>query len=300
LDFRLYPIRFGFVAKDALHLPEGQAGNILRGAFGTILRRQVCAPACTGARSCPARAECAYARLFEPSALDAGPSGLADLPRPFVFRTAHLDGATLAPGDRFHFDFHLFDVRRPALSEVTLALAELANAGLGPGRGRAEIVDTRQWDAATGRWEETARPPMSLSLDPEAALVDRVRIRFVTPTELKSGGSEQARPEFAVLAARIRDRIAALRAFYGDGPLEIDFRGFGERAAQVRMTDCRIQHIGVTRRSSRTGQTHPIGGFVGEAEYEGGLREFLPFLKAAQWTGVGRQTVWGKGEMQLL
>ncbi len=53
------------------------------------------------------------------------------------------------------------------------------------------------------------------------------------------------------------------------------------------------------RRSGRTGKTHPIGGFIGSADYEGELAEFLPFLEAARWTGVGRQTVWGKGEISV-
>ena len=38
---------------------------------------------------------------------------------------------------------------------------------------------------------------------------------------------------------------------------------------------------------------------VGVAEYEGELGEFVPFLEAAQWTGVGRQTVWGKGAIRV-
>jgi len=38
---------------------------------------------------------------------------------------------------------------------------------------------------------------------------------------------------------------------------------------------------------------------VGIAEYEGDLAEFLPYLEAARWTGVGRQSVWGKGEISL-
>jgi hypothetical protein len=29
------------------------------------------------------------------------------------------------------------------------------------------------------------------------------------------------------------------------------------------------------------------------------LAEFVPFLRAARWTGVGRQTVWGNGEIGL-
>jgi len=58
-----------------------------------------------------------------------------------------------------------------------------------------------------------------------------------------------------------------------------------------------VHQVEVHRQSSRTGQVHSIGGFVGEAEYEGELSEFLPYLRAAKWTGVGRQTVWGKGEV---
>jgi hypothetical protein len=38
---------------------------------------------------------------------------------------------------------------------------------------------------------------------------------------------------------------------------------------------------------------------MGEAQYEGDLAEFVPFLEAAQFTGVGRQTVWGKGQIEV-
>jgi hypothetical protein len=61
-----------------------------------------------------------------------------------------------------------------------------------------------------------------------------------------------------------------------------------------------MRHEEVERRSSRTGRTHSIGGFVGSAEYEGDFAEFLPYLEAAQWTGVGRQAVWGKGEIKAV
>ena len=33
--------------------------------------------------------------------------------------------------------------------------------------------------------------------------------------------------------------------------------------------------------------------------YRGDLAAFLPYLRAARWTGVGRQTVWGKGEIEV-
>jgi hypothetical protein len=114
---------------------------------------------------------------------------------------------------------------------------------------------------------------------------------------LKSGDRLAARPEFSILFARLRDRISTLSAIYGHGPLEIDFRAMGARAARVALSRCDLTWHSTERRSSRTGQNHPIGGFTGEAEYEGDLAEFLPYLRAGQWTGVGRQTVWGKGEL---
>ena len=70
-----------------------------------------------------------------------------------------------------------------------------------------------------------------------------------------------------------------------------------ERAAAIRMTRCELEHVDAERLSGSTGQRHSLGGFIGVAEYEGDLAEFVPYLEIARWTGVGRQTVWGKGEI---
>jgi len=141
--------------------------------------------------------------------------------------------------------------------------------------------------------------PNIVDLSETPVRVGRVRVRFVTPTELKAGHQVADRPEFGILFGRLRDRISTLRALYGSGPLEIDFRAMGHHAAAVRTTRCELQRTEVDRLSSRTGQRHPLGGFVGEADYEGELGEFLAYLRLGKWIGVGRQTVWGKGEMEV-
>ncbi len=290
--FRLHPLRFSFIARERIAFPAGKSSNILRGAFGTIFRRIACVSQCTGARECEWQANCPYARMFEPSALGRGPSGLADWPRPFVFRATHLDGRTIQVGESFHFDLNLFDVRSEAIAYLVLAFSQLAREGLGPDRSRVELTGVSQLD----KDYDATVAPIELNLASSEPLT-RVVVRFLTPTELKSGEHLAVRPEFSILAARIRDRISTLRELYGEGPLAIDFRAFGERAALVRMTRCEVHQVEVERRSSRTGQVHPIGGFVGEAEYEGDIGEFVPYLRAARWTGAGRQTVWGKGEI---
>ena len=193
----------------------------------------------------------------------------------------------IGAGEQFHFALHLFDTADPPLHEICETFHRIAGEGLGPGRGRAELISS------------PCKPePIRVSLAPLENPVSRIRIRYLTPTELKSEQILVERPEFPVVFSRVRDRIATLRALYGEGPLAIDFREMGDRAREILMPECDVRHVEGKRRSSRTGQTHPLGGFVGEAEYEGNLAEFIPFLRAAEWTGIGRQTVWGKGQIR--
>ncbi len=265
--FELTRLSLTFTALDTIHFPPGKAANTLRGAFGLALER-------------------IDPRFFAPRR-ESGPSGLADPPRPFVFRARHLDGMTARPGDSFHFDLHVFTPDPHAHQAIAQAFKEAARAGFGPGRGRAAM-------------HSPAAEPVAIELGGGAcSAAARVRIEFLSPAELKHEGRVVDRPEFGVLFARIRDRIATLRALYGGAPLAVDFAAIGARAAAVRMTACQLRHSASERRSSRTGQTHPLGGLTGWAEYEGALGEFLPYLEAARWTGVGRQAVWGKGEIAV-
>jgi hypothetical protein len=273
MRFEFYPLRLEFTAREALYFPPGRAANTLRGALGTALAGSV----------------------FVPTAPAGSPSGLADPPRPFVFRARHLDARAVQPGETFHFDLHVFTREFEPFID---AFADLAEQGIGPGRGKARLDRVRRL-AACGAPEQVLPDidPVSLDLDPVPLAFPGIRVEFLTPTELKHEGRIATRPEFPILFARIRDRIGTLRSLYGEGPLEMDFQAIGTRAAAVAMTRCETSQVEVTRRSTRTGQSHGIGGFVGFAEYEGDLAEFLPWLEAARWTGVGRQSVWGKGEI---
>lgn len=309
MRFDFFPLRFEFTARESLHFPPGKAANILRGALGVIFKRIACTPECRDARACDVRESCPYARVFEPTPQGAGPSGLSDWPRPFVFRARHLDGLTIQPGQSFHFDLHVFSLDPDVLAYFVLTFATLAREGLGPRRGKAELQFVRRLPLGTlpeqivycGSTQTitSSVEPASIDLDAIPSSPNKIVVEFVSPTELKHEHKITNRPEFPILFGRIRDRISTLRALYGPGPLEIDFRESGARAAEVRMTRCEVRRQEATRSSARTGQTHSIGGFVGLVEYEGKLAEFVPYLEAARWVGVGRQVVWGKGEISL-
>jgi hypothetical protein len=303
LLFQFYPLRFEFLADEPIYFPPGKASNILRGALGVIFRGIACVPHCTDAETCSLRDSCPYARVFEPVAQGDGPSGLADWPRPFVFRARHLDGIAIQAGQSFWFGLNVFSLDRTVLAYFVLAFASLAREGLGPKRSKATLErvlsgDRVLYDAATQTISATV-PPRAMDLTPAPDSPTRIRVSFLTPTELKHEHRLAERPEFPILFGRIRDRIATLSRLYNEIELDIDYQGTNSRAAQIKMTGCLVRYQETARRSTRTGQAHPMGGFVGEVEYEGALAEFLPFLEVARWVGVGRQSVWGKGEIRV-
>ena len=147
--------------------------------------------------------------MFEPLAPPGAPSGLSDLPRPFVFRAWHLDGQTISQGHEFYFDLNLFDTKTPAIAHLVLTFAQLAREGLGPRRSRVEL--TAAWQLGLngepierilgGSTSAVTNPqPLEVELDSPAEPVSHLRLRFVTPTELKSGDEIAATPEFSVLS----------------------------------------------------------------------------------------------------
>jgi hypothetical protein len=214
----------------------------------------------------------AYRQFFEPRQNPgSGPSGFANPPRPFVLRAHHLDGRTFQPGEPFHADLHLFRQTPPEAFIQAMERVPL------------------------GRLRAVSCEPVVLPLGNRHENISRMTVRFVTATELKMAGSVSGEPEFPILFSRARDR---LRSLLGRS-LTLDFPGMATRSREITMTSSKLIHESRRRTSSKTGQTHPLGGFRGEASYEGDLDEFVPLLEAACWTGIGRQTVWGKGVIEL-
>jgi hypothetical protein len=259
LNFRLHAYKFRFRALESIDFPQNKAGNVIRGALWPLI-----SPVC----------ESSVHR----------PSGLSQPPRPFVIRAAHLDGKRLAPGNTFCVALHLFDTRPQLIEGFVSAFEQLSDDGLGPRRGRVALLNP---DAQ----------PEQVSIDLDAhEPASRCTLAFETPVELKGQSGEDI--SFGLLFSRVRDRVATLRALYGEGSIAIDFRAKAVRAGFVKTSRCDLVWNDISRRSSRTGQVHGIGGFTGSAVYEGDLQEFVPWLRAACWTGLGRHTVWGNGVIE--
>jgi hypothetical protein len=213
-------------------------------------------------------------------------------------------------GERFSVGIYVFDLHPVVPVHLIRVLSRLTDAGLGPRRGAVELdgagilneqAEIVQKVYSKGRLvpaEEMAT--VRVALDAVESAPPWVRVYFQTPTDIR--GRDYRRgdpPTFGVLAARIRDRVGNLCRIYGEAVLDLDYAGLGEKANAVRLIGHRIEVDGANRTSGRKLQTHSIGGVVGHCDYEGDFRPFLGLLRAARWTGVGKHTVWGNGEISI-
>jgi CRISPR-associated endoribonuclease Cas6 len=267
-SFDFYSITFQFQAEDHFAFPPFLTGNIFRGALGSFLRS-----ANPGA----------YGALFGRAASDA--SLRTTLPRPFVLRCRNLDGRSYSPGEVFSLHLNLFLSDLQLLEALTAAATAMGNKGFGPMRSRAALL----------------LPPQhrhySLGMDDPVEPAHAIRIHFHTPTEFKTDGEVTEPCHFPLLIQQIVRRLEHLSALYSSGALTLGSEALRKQADAIQLRSANLRRVDVSRRGSRLGQTHPIGGFVGAAEYSGDLTPFIRLLVAASFTGVGRHTVWGNGEI---
>jgi len=332
---RIGLFRFTLAPLQTLLVPAVNKGNMLRGGFGHAFRGLCCIPQCKDTRICPLVGSCPYKAVFEPSPPPGAEflSKNQDIPRPFVFRAPQTRQTRFEKGERFEFELVLIGHAIDFLPYFVLSFRALAAEGLGLNRARCTlekvgdigVVPVGGEPAVAAVSDGAPRPRLIYSAEDQLlratestsagewiksrvqqvssgsgnGAIQRVTIRFLTPTLLRADGEVVRQPEFHHLFKRLRDRINALGAFFGDGPLDADFRGLGERAEKIRTVSAQINWLERFRTSSRTRQRHELSGFVGDTTYEGELREFLPWLALGELAHVGKHTAWGNGRYEV-
>lgn len=296
-----------------LALPLFGRGAILRGGFGHAFRRLVCHDLALVCRACPLQPSCPYPDVFE-SSPPPGSERLrtfSDIPRPFAFDPPD-DGRTLyRVGDELVFGLTVVGRANVHLPYFVAAFRNLADTGLGPRRARfdLEAVEALAADGTAHRVYTRGcaglgvAAPVVRAADleqPGDAARSSLTLSFATPTEIKERETALPRPTLGPLLRRLRDRAAALAAFFGDAPLELDFKGLGAAADAVRLVEDRTRRVEVRRQSSRSGARHDIGGFIGTARYEGAaLGALMPLLRLGELIHVGKHAAFGNGRMEI-
>ena len=87
--------------------------------------------------------------------------------------------------------------------------------------------------------------------------------------------------------------------FHGGQRWETDYRGWIERAEQVRTVAAHTSWMEWERYSTRQKQRTSIGGTVGRMVYEGEVAPFRPLLALGEWIHVGKACVFGNGMIRV-
>lgn len=298
-------------ARMPMRLGGYQGAERLRDALAQVMLRAVCPethrrekPTAEHAAVCPI---CwLLAAQTDPSAVRrvyslAGPQPPLDL---------------IAPGQTFEFTITLFGEGFRFLPYFVLAASAMGDTGVGPGRGKFEVVSIEAVNPLTeekrlilAEGEKIVRP-QSLSITWEDAQTaarsmrydENVRVRFLSPTRLIDSEALVKAPDFGIFFRRLLERVDELAKQHCGGerrpPDEVT--GLYLLADQVRLVESSTQWVDLWGPSGRTGRSAPMGGFVGWAVYRSKHWEkLLPWLLLGQGVQVGKLTAKGNGVFQV-
>ena len=291
-------------------------GSTFRGGFAGTFQRLVCSTGTRQCRSCPLKAGCPYALVFE-SEPPEGSEALRNyesIPRPFILEPPLEEKTEYAPGEPLVFSLVLIGRAAGLLPYFIVTLDEFARRGIGRGRrpftvGRITAVNPLTGDSAV-IYEHTDRVvrPRDLSVtakdvwavaDEEATAgngFSALKIRFLTPTRLTFEGRPVQVPEFHTIVRNLLRRISSLCYFHQGFAYEADFQTVIREAARVELVEDRTRWFDWERYSSRQTRKVPLGGFVGEAEYRGPSGIFWPLLRLGELVHAGKGAVFGQGK----
>lgn len=281
--------------------------NRVRRAFGRELIARFCpfgAPRCQDADppgSCPQLAMCPYAQVFA----RFGRSRHCARP-PFALLCGHQGGSTFV-------EVTLYGKAWPFFLWVVQTLENALMKGVGgwPSRWRVVAVHRVHPDGRRSRLILGPRAPTpdiepdNVPIGPATGDADLLRddrpvaVELLTPARLVNKrrvlGAGEPVP-FAALVARAADR---LRDLYGDEATARIAARIGDRDPHdVPLLADHTRFVEIDDRSTKKRAVLPIGGKQGVLVYGAGAAAFLPLLRAAEITHVGKNAASGLGRIR--
>jgi hypothetical protein len=290
-------------------------GNLWRGVLGLALKRideGILPGLCYGA----VEPGTLYRTFFEsPPPPDAKKMRRYEAaPHPYVVDAPSASAAErIEAGATLRIGLTLVGRPATALEAVLAAFNDAARAGLGRPigrerrRGRGRLIEARAvWrgnklDAVAFNQGSTFKPIM-----PEVPVIlrcpGRLRVKLETPLRLERHGklvdSEGLLP--GTLVANLVRRISMMCEFYGDVPLDTDFRALKTMWEGLAAHEPKLERTGQKRWSSRSRQEIDLEGVTGSLVLDlRGREPLFPFLYLGQWVHAGKGATMGMGAIRL-
>ena len=307
--------RFIFTIKGetALFLPVYK-GSTLRGGFGHAFRRVVCVFKGKECMDCLLKQQCVYSWVFEtpiPNGAEMMKKYTA-APHPFVIEPSVEEQEIYQAREEMSFGLVLIGRAVDYLPYFIYAFEELGHIGIGKGKGKYQLVEVAE-ESPLVKVKDARRKVIYRGHDKMLAasitpvqwpdIIDspppagsKIRLTFFTPTRLKYENSLTKDLEFHVFFRNLLRRISLLSYFHCGQKLDDSrFKDLIEQATKVKTINRTLYWDDWERYSNRQETRMNMGGFIGEAVYEGDFEPFWPYIRLGEYVHVGKGSGFGLG-----
>ncbi|MHB8626479.1 MAG: CRISPR system precrRNA processing endoribonuclease RAMP protein Cas6 [Aggregatilineales bacterium] len=214
-------------------------------------------------------------------------------------------------GQTFEFGISLFGTQTKLIPHIIRAVREMGKAGLGQGRGRFTLLRVDEVNPLANvrrplmENNRVSRPTLTMTqVRVHDAGVkrnqDTLTLHFLTPTRLTQQGLVLEQPDLGVLLRRLLERAQALVDYYGPTkPQREEWQRIWEYAGQIgdsaQLVNDQTEWVEIVSHSRQRGRFSPVGGFVGQAIWQGEFQGVIDWLLWGQSLHVGKNTVKGDG-----
>ncbi len=308
---------FHLEVKDEMKLPEYK-GAALRGAFGSVFKRIVCALRKETCQDCMLKNKCIYVYVFETQP-PVGADKLRKIDRiasPFIIEPSLEQKMLYHRGEKLEFKLVLIGKALQYLPYFIYTFEEVGKIGIGSGweRGMGQFRLLEVTECCEGEKkvvfngnDRTVLNAASGSL--KAAIEKRTKelnsarraiIRFHTPTRIMVKEKLIFTPTFQDIFRNLLRRLGNLLEFHCSIEPEWDFRKLIEHSSTIDSDTSKMGWYDWERYSRRQDRRMSFSGFVGDLEVEGDFSPFVEFLSIGEYLHVGKNTTFGLGRYEIL
>ncbi len=281
-------------------------GITFRGGFGMAMKKAFCVMnhgrrIC---RECFVAETCAYARVFESTALARVSSmkKATNYPHPFVLTPLFHGPVSFSRSEKFKVSLTVIGNIVKYMPYMLHTLVLLGKGGVGKERGKFHISGIFNGNKGEFLGKDIdcvdfeRLEPVDLGENPCG---DRFELEFLTPCSLRTKGELLRTADFVEIVKNILRKREILNVLYCEGLDPLDRESLLEMASGVRKISENLQWRKYSRYSKRQGRRMPLSGFTGKAIFEGASEPLYELLKAAEYINVGRNSSFGFGSVRL-
>lgn len=256
-------------------VPPYFIGSQLRGAFGYALKKVTCINPSYKCENCFASSNCLYYDFYE---------------QKNVFHKYRFDFKLAC--EFYDFSFYLFNDSTSKLPYVISAFhMMLTQNGLGKDRKTYQNFDMYINDKSAIENGQISIPKDFIKTFSIDKICPNITLKFVTPIRIKKENRFLRSDEFELkdlINSIYQRQMKLLGNDYKKFPYEIK--------GEIVKKDLKFKEL--TRLSNRQKPMN-LGGIIGEIEIKNLNKESYEVLKVGELIGVGKQTVFGLGKIEL-